>query len=97
MPMRVSELLANLPGTAYIVRRSLHDVTNIRKTKKAILTALKVQQQQLGFSMVEILSTCPTNWGIAPEAALGWIESHMLPQFPLGDYRVSDAVLAAKL
>jgi 2-oxoglutarate ferredoxin oxidoreductase subunit beta len=97
MPMRVSELLCGLPGTAYIVRRSLHDVTHIRKTKKAIVTALKVQQQQLGFSMVEILSTCPTNWGIAPEAALAWIESHMLPQFPVGDYRVSDAVLAAKL
>lgn len=93
-PLRMSELLAQLDAPAYIVRRSLHDVRHIRQAKKAILTALQVQTHQIGFSMVELLSSCPTNWGISPAAALHWIEDHMLPQYPLGDYRVADSVRA---
>ncbi|NDJ53332.1 MAG: 2-oxoglutarate oxidoreductase [Chloroflexi bacterium] len=92
MPIRMSEVLATLPGSAYIVRRSLHDVKHIRKAKKAILTALKVQQAGLGFSMVELLSSCPTNWGIQPVDALQWVEEHMVPYFPLGDYKIADGV-----
>lgn len=91
-PIRMSEMLATLDGAAYIVRRSLHDVTNIRKAKKAILTAFKVQQAGLGFSMVELLSNCPTNWGLTPEDSLKWIESAMLPVYPLGDYKIIDSV-----
>jgi 2-oxoglutarate/2-oxoacid ferredoxin oxidoreductase subunit beta len=91
-PLRMSELLSPLDGAAYIVRRSLHDATNIRKAKKAILTALKVQMNGLGFSMVELLSSCPTNWGMTPEQALNWIETAMLPYFPVGDYKVRDEV-----
>lgn len=91
-PIRMSELLANMDGSAYIVRRSLHDVKNIRKAKKAIITALKVQMAGLGFSMVELLSSCPTNWSIQPEKALEWIEDNMVPYFPLGDYKVRDEV-----
>lgn len=95
-PMRMSELLAGLEGAAYIVRRSLHDVRHIRQAKKAITTALQVQQAGLGFSMVELLSSCPTNWNLTPQEALGWIETHMIPQFPLGDYKIADAVKALK-
>jgi len=91
-PVKVSEILAQTEGAAYVVRRSLHDVTNIRKAKKAILTALKVQQAGLGFSMVELLSTCPTNWGQTPEEALHWVRDEMVPFYPLGDYKVLDAV-----
>jgi 2-oxoglutarate ferredoxin oxidoreductase subunit beta len=91
-PLRVAELLSQAPGAAYIVRRSMHDVANIRRAKKAILTAFKVQQAGLGFSMVEVLSTCPTNWGISPQDALEWLEENMLPYYPLGDYKVNDAV-----
>lgn len=91
-PIRMSEVLAQLPGAAYIVRRSLHDIANIRKAKKAIVTALRVQQEGLGFSMVELLSSCPTNWGIPPEQALTWIKDHMVPYYPLGDYKVLDAI-----
>lgn len=91
-PLRMCELLSQTDGAAYIVRRSLHDIKNIRKAKKAILTALKAQMNGLGFSMVELLSTCPTNWGLTPEAALQWVEDRMIPYFPLGDYRVSEAV-----
>lgn len=91
-PLRMSELLAQMEGSAYVVRRSLHDVKNIRKTKKAILTALKVQEAGLGFSVVEILSNCPTNWGMTPEDSFTWVEENMVPYYPLGDYKVRDDV-----
>jgi 2-oxoglutarate/2-oxoacid ferredoxin oxidoreductase subunit beta len=91
-PIRMSELLSQLDAPAYIVRRSLHNTRHIRQAKKALLTALKVQVPHLGFSMVELLSSCPTNWGLSPQQALQWIEDHMLPQFPLGDYKVADGV-----
>ncbi len=93
-PVRMSEMLATLDGAAYIVRRSLHDPANIRKAKKAIKTALQVQMNGLGFSMVELLSSCPTNWDMTPVDALKWIETEMLPVYPLGDYKVADAVQA---
>jgi 2-oxoglutarate/2-oxoacid ferredoxin oxidoreductase subunit beta len=89
-PIRMSELLATMPGTAYVVRRSLHDVTNIRKAKKAILNALQAQMRGEGFSMVELLSSCPTNWDVAPHQALKWIEQNMLPYYPIGDFKVPD-------
>lgn len=95
-PIRMAEVLAQLPGAAYVVRRSLHDITNIRKAKKAILTAFKVQLSGLGFSMVELLSSCPTNWGISAEDSLYWIENNMVPYFPIGDYKVMDAVNSLK-
>jgi 2-oxoglutarate ferredoxin oxidoreductase subunit beta len=85
-------LLATTSGAAYVVRRSVHDIANIRKTKKAILTAFKVQMQGMGFSLVEVLSTCPTNWSIPAADALQFIEDKMLPYYPLGDYKVMDAV-----
>lgn len=91
-PMRMSEVLAQMTGAAYVVRRSLHDVKNIRKAKKAIRTALEVQKAGLGFSMVELLSSCPTNWGLTPEEALHWIEENMIPYYPIGDYKVIDEV-----
>jgi 2-oxoglutarate ferredoxin oxidoreductase subunit beta len=67
-PMRMAEILSELDGSAYVVRRSLHSVPEIRKAKKAIRQAFEVQLQGLGFSMVELLSSCPTNWGIPPES-----------------------------
>jgi 2-oxoglutarate ferredoxin oxidoreductase subunit beta len=91
-PMRMSEVLAQMTGAAYVVRRSLHDVKNIRKAKKAIRTALEVQKAGLGFSMVELLSSCPTNWGLTPEEALHWVEENMIPYYPIGDYKVIDEV-----
>ncbi len=93
-PLRMSELLSQLDGTAYITRCSLHDVRHIRQAKKAVITALKAQMNGLGFSMVEMLSSCPTNWGMTPKDALKWVETNMIPQYPLGDYKVTDAVRA---
>jgi len=88
-PIRTAELLATLEGAGYIARRSLHDPKHIRLAKKAIRQAFETQVQGLGFSMVELLSTCPTNWGLSPAEALKWVEEHMIPAFPLGDFKTS--------
>jgi 2-oxoglutarate ferredoxin oxidoreductase subunit beta len=87
-PIRMAEILSNLDGAGYVVRRSLHDPKNIRQAKKAIRLAFEAQQRGLGFSMVELLSTCPTNWGLTPIEALHWVEEYMVPVYPLGDYKV---------
>jgi 2-oxoglutarate ferredoxin oxidoreductase subunit beta len=94
LPIRMSEILAQVDGSAYITRQSLHDVKHIRKAKKAILTALKAQINGLGFSMVELLSSCPTNWGLSAGDALKWVEDEMVPYYPLGEFKVSEAVKA---
>jgi 2-oxoglutarate ferredoxin oxidoreductase subunit beta len=91
-PMRMAELLAVLPGAAYITRQSVLDVRGIRRTKRAIKLAFETQLAGLGFSMVEVLSTCNTNWHMGPQEALDWAKEHMVEYFPLGDTRMSDAV-----
>jgi 2-oxoglutarate ferredoxin oxidoreductase subunit beta len=96
MPLKMSELLASLPGTAYVVRRSLHNVKEINKAKKAIKRAFQVQLAGMGFSMVELLSSCPTNWGYTSIESLKWIEDKMLPYYPLGDFKSSPEVEALK-
>lgn len=87
-PIKAAEMLATLDGAGYIVRRSLHDPKNIRLAKKAIRMAFETQVRGLGFSMVELLSTCPTNWGMSPIQATKWVESTVMPYYPLGDYKV---------
>jgi 2-oxoglutarate ferredoxin oxidoreductase subunit beta len=94
MPVRMAELLAGIPGASYIARRSLHNVKEINRAKKAIKAAFQVQLAGLGFSMVELLSSCPTNWKLSPPEALQWVEDHMVPYYPLDDYKVLDEVQA---
>ena len=96
-PIRVAEMLSTLDGSAYIVRRSLHDPKNIRLTKKAIRTAFEVQRMGLGFSMIEMLSICPTNWGLTPLQSLQWLSEKMIPYYPLGDYKVSPGVAQIRI
>ena len=72
------------------------DVNELSVSKKAIRTAFETQVRGLGFSMVELLSTCPTNWGIDPLESLTWLEEHMIPVYPLGDYKVVDGVAEIK-
>ncbi|MBA4379301.1 MAG: 2-oxoglutarate oxidoreductase [Anaerolinea sp.] len=96
-PIRMSEMLATLEGAGYVVRRSLHDPKNIRLAKKAIRTAFETQLRGLGFSMVELLSTCSTGWGMSPVESLDWLEQHMIPAFPLGDYKIAPEVAALKI
>ena len=93
-PMHMAELLAGLPGTAFSARRSLHDAKHILQAKKAIKIAIKVQMAGLGFSVVELLSSCPTNWGMSSDEALRWVEEEMVPVYPLGDYKVIPEVQA---
>lgn len=91
-PVRMAELLAGLTGTAYVARRSLHNVKEINRAKKAIRTAFETQLAGLGFAMVELLSSCPTNWHLSPPEALQWIEDYMVPYYPLGDYKAIEPV-----
>jgi len=93
-PMRMAEIIAGLPGACYVARRSVYDVRTIRQAKKAVVTALKTQLAGLGLSMVEFLSSCPTNWHMTPIGALTWIKDNMATYFPLGDYKVTDEVKA---
>jgi len=86
-PIRISEMLATLDGSAYIERVSTHDVANIVKAKKAIRKAFETQKKGLGFSLVEVLSTCPTNWGLDPVESLNWVKENMVPVYPLGVYK----------
>ena len=82
--IRVSEMLATLDGPSYIARVSVHDMKNVMAAKKAIKQAFKNQIEGKGFSLVEVLSTCPTNWGLTPKEALNWLVENMIPQYPLG-------------
>jgi 2-oxoglutarate ferredoxin oxidoreductase subunit beta len=95
-PMKMAELLAVLPGAAYITRQAVFDVPGIRRTKKAIKLAFQTQLAGLGFSMVEVLSTCSTNWHLGPVEALEWAKEHMVAYYPLGDTKMTDGVQALK-
>jgi len=83
-PLKISEMLAILPGAKYIERVSLHSPQEIIKTKRAIKEAFTNQINNIGFSMVEILSPCPTYWGLSPKEALDWVKNVMIKEFPLG-------------
>ncbi|NMC17797.1 MAG: 2-oxoglutarate oxidoreductase [Chloroflexi bacterium] len=91
-PVKASEMISTLDGASYVVRRSLHDPKSIRLAKKAIRTAFEVQIRGLGFSLVELLSTCSTNWGMTPVESMHWLENNMVPYFPLGDFKVHPAI-----
>ncbi len=91
-PVRMSEMLSVLDGAAYVARVSVHNPANIIKAKKAIKKAFEIQLKGEGFAMVEVLSTCPTNWGLTPTESIKWLEANMLPYYPLGEYKVPGEV-----
>jgi len=95
-PMRIAELIGSLPGAVYVTRQAVLDVPGIRRTKKAIKLAFQAQLAGLGFSLVEVLSTCNTNWHMGPVEALEWAKEHMVAYFPLGDTKMTDGVKALK-
>ena len=86
-PIRVSEMLATLSGTALAQRVAVDSVAHIREAKKAIRKAFEIQKNKQGFSLVEVLSTCPTNWGLSPVEALDRLRKDMIPYYPLGVYK----------
>ena len=86
-PLRMCELLATLDGTAYAERVAVDSVKNVLKANKAIKKAFQYQIEGKGFSIVEILSSCPTNWGLEPVKALEWLRQNMIPYYPLGVFK----------
>ncbi|HOX23841.1 MAG TPA: 2-oxoglutarate oxidoreductase, partial [Elusimicrobiales bacterium] len=86
-PIRVSELLAQLEGARYLERTAINTPQNIMKTKKALSKAFKNQVDGVGFSLVEVLSTCPTNWGMDPVASMEFLSKDMMKHYPLGVYK----------
>ena len=86
-PVKVCEMLAQLDGPEYLERVAVNSVKNNRAAKKAIKKAFQNQLDGKGFSLVEVLSTCPTNWGMTPVKALSWVDEKMIPYYPLGVYK----------
>ncbi|MDZ7672661.1 MAG: thiamine pyrophosphate-dependent enzyme [Halanaerobiales bacterium] len=89
-PIRMSEMLTELTGSAYIARVSVHDPKHIKQAKKAIKKAFQIQLDGKGFAMVEVLSTCPTNWGMKPLDALDWLKENMMEVYPLGELKTPE-------
>ena len=92
-PIHVCEMLSTLDGVAYAERVAVNTVPNIKNAKKAIVKAFQNQIDRKGLSIVEVLSTCPTNWGMTPEKALEWVKTDMIPFYPLGVYKDTDVKL----
>ena len=86
-PIRICEMMATLDGVAYAERVSVDCVKNVRAAKKAIAKAFKTQIEGKGLSIVEVLSTCPTNWGLSPQKAFEWLREEMIPYYPLGVFK----------
>ncbi len=86
-PIRVAEMLSTMEGAAYIARVAVISPQSVARARKAMLKAFTAQLEGKGFSLVEVLSTCPTNWGMTPVEALKWVETAMMPVFPLGVFR----------
>jgi 2-oxoglutarate ferredoxin oxidoreductase subunit beta len=86
-PIKVCEMLSELEGPEYLARVTVNNVKNVNNAKKAIKKAFQNQIDGKGFSLVEVLSTCPTNWGMTPAKALQWIDEKMIPYYPLGVYK----------
>jgi len=86
-PIRMVEMLSQLDGCAYAERVSMHNYPNVLKAKKAVKKAFETQIAGKGFAIVELLSTCPTNWGLSPVDALKFVEEKMIPQYPLGVFK----------
>jgi 2-oxoglutarate ferredoxin oxidoreductase subunit beta len=86
-PIRACEMLNTLERPMFIERVSVHDIKNIKKAKKTIHKALKNQRDGRGYSFVEVLSMCPTNWGVLPQTAADWVRDTMVPYYPLGNFR----------
>ncbi len=86
-PVRVCEMLSELEGASYLERVAVNNVKNVKAAKKAIKKAFQNQIEGKGFSLIEVVSTCPTNWGKTPEKAMEWLEENMLPYYPLGVYK----------
>jgi 2-oxoglutarate ferredoxin oxidoreductase subunit beta len=87
-PIKITDLIAHLPGTYYVTRQSVHKPVNVRRTKKAIRIAMENQKLNKGLSFIEIVSSCNSGWRMNPVEANKWMEDNMIPYYPLGDIKV---------
>lgn len=85
-PIRVCEMLATMTGPAYVARVSLHDIKHIKQAREAITKAFRLQQEKKGFTLIEVLSTCPTNWGLDPVESMKHVEKTVAAYYPLGTF-----------
>jgi 2-oxoglutarate ferredoxin oxidoreductase subunit beta len=92
-PLKMSELVAQLPGTYYVTRQSVHSPRNVRRTKKAVRMAFEVQKEKKGLGLVEIVSNCNSGWKLSPVKSNEWMEEHMFPFYPLGDIKVDGKIV----
>ena len=90
-PLKITELLAQLPGAYYVSRHSIHTSNAIRKLKKAIAKSFEYQKEKKGTCFIEVVSNCPSGWKMTPVETMKWIEENMLPIYPLGDLKVPKA------
>ncbi len=86
-PIRVCEMLSQVTGATYLERVAVNNVKNVKAAGAAIKKAFRYQMEGKGFSLIEVLSSCPTNWGLTPDKALTWLEENMIPYYPLGVYK----------
>ena len=86
-PVKICEMLSQVDGASYLERVAVNNVKNVKNAKKAIKKAFQYQVEGKGFSLVEVISSCPTNWGMTPQNALKWIDEKMIPYYPLGVYK----------
>ena len=91
-PIKISEMLATIDGAKFVERVSVDSPVNIRRAKKAIIECFKVQLEGKGFGIVEVLSTCPTNWGLTPTESTKWLKENMIPYYPLGNFKRPEEV-----
>lgn len=87
-PLKITELIAQLPGAYYVSRHSVHNTTAVRKLKKAIITSFKYQKEKRGTCFIEVVSNCPSGWKMTPVESNEWLEKNMFPVYPLGDIKV---------
>jgi len=93
LPIRVSEMLATLDGAKFVARVAVNNPANMAKAKTAIKKAFEIQLKGEGFALVEVLSTCPTNWGMTPLDSAEWLEKNMIPYYPLGTFKTPEGGL----
>jgi 2-oxoglutarate ferredoxin oxidoreductase subunit beta len=86
-PIKMSDLVAQLPGTCYVTRQAVHTPAAVRKAKKAIRKAFENQKRKKGVSLVEVVSTCNSGWKMTPVEANNWMAENMFPYYPLGDIK----------
>jgi 2-oxoglutarate ferredoxin oxidoreductase subunit beta len=92
-PLKITELIAQLPGTYYVTRQSVHTPSSVRKTKKAVRKAFETQKENKGISFVEIVSNCNSGWKMNPVESNKWMEENMFPYFPMGDIKVDGKIV----